>query len=252
MTEAITLATTTSTRDSGLLDELIPEFEQQSGITVKVIAVGSGQALEMGRRGDADVLLTHAPAAEEQFMADGHGSQRRPVMHNDFVLVGPESDPAKIRGETSVSKAFSEIARKKVPFVSRGDKSGTYMKEKGIWSKTELEPTGEWYLEAGAGMAQTLRLANEKQAYTLCDRGTYLAQKSGLELKVLSEGDSLLLNHYSVMLVNPEKHPSVHFEAAEKFADYLISAETQQAISEFGIQKFGSPLFYSHAADMNK
>jgi len=244
----ITLATTTSTRDSGLLDVLVPMFEDQTGIKVKVIAVGSGQALEMGRRGDADVLLTHAPAAEKKFMAEGNGSKRLPVMHNDFVLLGPQSDPAKIQGETSIAEAFTRIAGSKSPFVSRGDESGTHMKEKRIWGISKIHPGDDWYIQTGTGMAQALRMASEKTAYTLTDRGTFLAQHDRLDLIVLCEGDPLLLNRYSVILVNPIKHPHVSHTAAQKFSDFLLSPETQKTIGKFGVEKHGQPLFFPKEA----
>jgi tungstate transport system substrate-binding protein len=173
---AITLATTTSTQDSGLLDALLPRFRQETGIEVKVVAVGTGQALQLGRRGDADVLLVHDPAGEEQFMAEGFGSERRPVMHNDFVLVGPPADPAGVKGQASAAAAFARIARARAPFVSRGDESGTHQKEKAVWRAAGIEPGGDWYVRAGGGMGQVLRMATEKRAYTLSDRGTFLAQ----------------------------------------------------------------------------
>ncbi|HID20966.1 MAG TPA: tungsten ABC transporter substrate-binding protein [Planctomycetaceae bacterium] len=244
---AITLATTTSTRDSGLLDVLIPVFEERTGIEVKVVAVGSGQALEMGRRGDADVLLTHAPAAEERFVAEGHGIERRSVMANDFVVVGPESDPAGIRDQPSAAEAFRRIALRKALFVSRGDESGTHMKERAIWKQAGIEPDGEWYLPVGRGMAEALRVASETQAYALADRGTFLAQRDGLSLSVLLEGDPLLHNPYSVMLVNPDKHSHVNVAAARRFAEFLVAEETQKLISRFGRDRFGQPLFFPTA-----
>lgn len=245
--QAITLATTTSTRDSGLLDAIVPMFEKQHGIHVRVVAVGSGQALEMGRRGDVDVLLTHAPEAEETFVEQGFGINRRGVMYNDFVLVGPADDPALIKGEASVCEAVRKIRASNSPFVSRGDNSGTHMKEQKIWSQAELQPTGEWYLEAGSGMAATLRVASEKQAYALCDRGTFLSQQDSLELAILSEGDAILRNDYAVIPISPEQHPHVRATAAEKFATFLQAPATQKAIAEFGKEKFGQPLFFPHA-----
>jgi len=240
----ITLATTTSTQDTGLLDMLLPLFRQETGIEVKAIAVGSGQALELGRRGDADVLLTHSPAAEEKFMAEDHGSERRPLMYNDFVLVGPPNDPAGQKGKASIVEAFQGIARKGSPFVSRGDESGTHQKELQIWKQAQVRPAGDWYIRAGTGMAQALRMANEKRAYTLSDRATYLSQRKKLDLAVMAEGDPLLKNNYAVILLNPEKHPQVKQEAARKFADFLLKPETQKAIEDFGVEAYGQPLFF--------
>lgn len=242
--KTMTLATTTSTRDSGLLDVLVPMFEKQTSIQVKVVAVGSGQALEMGRRGDADVLLTHAPTAEKAFVAEGHGMERRLAMSNDFVLVGPKFDPANIGEANSITEAFIRIATRMSPFVSRGDESGTHMKEQGIWQMAKISPKGDWYIQAGSGMAQTLRMASEKDAYTLSDRGTFLAQRNDLDLAILFQGDSKLQNQYAVILVNPQKHPHVKLEAARKFADFLKAAEVQDLIGKFGVEKFGEPLFF--------
>lgn len=240
----ITLATTTSTRDSGLLDELVPMFEQQTGIHVKVVAVGSGQALEMGRRGDVDVLLTHAPAAETEFVEQGFGVHRRGVMHNDFVVVGPIDDPAAIASEASVRDAFRRINESESLFISRGDNSGTHMKEWVIWEEADVDPAGQWYLEAGSGMAATLRVASEKQAYALCDRGTFLSQQAALELKILSQGDALLRNDYSVTAISSDKHPHVNATSAGAFAEFLLAPGTQQSIAEFGKDKYGQPLFF--------
>lgn len=242
----LTLATTTSTQDSGLLDALLPLFRAETGIEVKVVAVGTGQALQLGRRGDADVLLVHDPFAEEKFMAEGFGAERRSVMYNDFVLVGPPANPAGIKGQPAIVEAFRQIARLGSPFVSRGDKSGTHQKEKEIWRKTAIEPQGDWYIRAGAGMGQVLRMANEKRAYTLTDRGTYLAQRQGLDLAIHSEGDLILINRYSVIVVSPEKHAQVYFHAARKFADFLLSPKTQKAIAAFGTERYGQPLFFPH------
>jgi tungstate transport system substrate-binding protein len=244
-TKTLTLATTTSMRDSGLLDVLAPMFEEQTGIAIKVVAVGSGQALEMGRRGDVDVLLTHAPAAEEQFVAAGYG-ERRPMMFNDFVVVGPESDSAEILGEKSICAAFAKIADSKSTFISRGDNSGTHMKEELLWERTEVAPSREWHLETGSGMAATLRVANEKQAYTMCDRSTFLALRSGFDLTILSEGDPLLSNEYSVTIISQSKHPHVKIDLAEKLADFLVAPATQRVIAEFGKDQFGEQLFFPH------
>lgn len=240
----LTLATTTSTRDSGLLDVLLPKFEKETGIEVKVVAVGSGQALELGRRGDADVLLTHAPEAEERFVAAGHGVERQAVMHNDFVIVGPEADPAHVQRELSIAEAFRRMARSEAPFVSRGDDSGTHMKEKRIWQEAGAEPQGDWYIRAGAGMAEALRMASQLRAYTLSDRGTFLAQRNGLALVILFEGDRLLENRYSAIVVNPERHPHVHQAGARRFIEFLVSPEVQRTIAEYGVSESGEPLFF--------
>lgn len=244
----IVLATTTSTRDSGLLDVLIPQFEAQTGHRLQVIAVGSGQALELGRRGDADVLLTHAPEAEEAFVRAGHAALRRPVMHNDFVIVGPPSDPAGVAATESAVEALDAIAAGEHLFVSRGDHSGTHMKEQRLWELAGIEPSGSWYLDAGSGMAQTLRVANEKWAYTLTDRGTLLAVRDTLDLVILHEGDPLLLNKYAVLVVAAETHTAEKHAAAVQFAEFLTSPETQQAIGSFGVREFGQPLFFPHAS----
>ena len=242
--KTLTLATTTSTQDSGLLDVLLPRFRARTGIEVKVVAVGTGQALELARRGDADVLLVHDPAAEQRFMDDGFGAGRREVMHNDFVLVGPADDPAGVKGQASVAEAFARIARRGSAFVSRGDESGTHQKEKAAWRQAGVEPRGDWYLRAGAGMGQVLRLAGEKRAYTLSDRGTFLALRGGLDLAVLGEGDPLLVNPYHVIVVNPAKHPHVRRREAEQLADFLLSPEGQGLIADFGKDRFGQPLFF--------
>jgi tungstate transport system substrate-binding protein len=242
--ESLTLATTTSTQDSGLLDVLVPLFEKQSGVQVKVVAVGTGQALQLGRRGDADVLLVHDPAAEETFVAEGYGVERRQVMYNDFVVVGPKDDPAKVKGERSVAEAFARIAGTRSPFVSRGDESGTHQKEKQVWRQAKIEPQGDWYIQAGAGMGSVLRMTDQKRAYTLSDRATFLAQRAGIDLDILLQGDRLLVNRYSVIVVNPEKQPHVRPQAARKFSNFLLSAEGQKAIADFGKDRFGQPLFF--------
>jgi tungstate transport system substrate-binding protein len=243
--ETLVLATTTSTRDTGLLDVLLPIFKDKTGIDVKAVAVGSGQALELGRRGDADVLLTHSPSAEEKFMAEGYGEERRPLMYNDFVVVGPASDPAKLKGAASVKEVFQWIAQSKSPFVSRGDESGTHVKEKQLWESVKIKPERDWYIQAGTGMAEVLRMADQKKAYTLSDRATYLSQQKSLDLKVAFEGDASLKNHYSVIVVSPQKNPKMRRDSARKFADFLLSPEGRKILTEFGVSKFGRQLFFS-------
>ncbi|OPY75359.1 MAG: PBP superfamily domain protein [Syntrophorhabdus sp. PtaU1.Bin058] len=244
----IILATTTSTQDSGLLDVLIPVFEKKTGYFVKTIAVGSGQAMAMGQKGEADVLLVHSPAAEIKFVADGYGINRRLIMHNDFVVVGPAADPAKIKGIKSAAEAFKKIAAEQGLFLSRGDNSGTHAKEKSIWKASGVKYEDEkWYQQTGLGMGQTLNVASEKRAYTLTDRGTYLALKKRLDLDILVEGDAILLNIYHVIEVNPAKFPKVNIPGGKAFADFMVSKETQGIIKTFGVDKFGSPLFFPDA-----
>lgn len=242
------LATTTSTQDSGLLDVLIPIFEKKSGYFVKTIAVGSGQAMAMGQKGEADVLLVHSPAAEKKFIADGFGIDRRIVMHNDFIVVGDRSDPAAIKGVNTTPEAFKKIADAGALFLSRGDKSGTHVKELDVWKAAGIVPAGQkWYQETGLGMGQTLNVANEKRGYTLADRGTYLSRKKDLKLDLLKEGDPILLNVYHVIQVNPAKWPKVNEEGAKAFADFMVSTETQEIIKTFGVDKFGGALFFPDA-----
>jgi len=241
------LATTTSTRDSGLLDALLPVFEEQSGYKVKMVAVGTGAALAMGEEGNADVLLVHAPSSEEELMAKGFGSQRDLIMHNDFIIVGPKDDPAGIGGMTVASDAFAKIAEAQSIFVSRADDSGTNKKELAIWKTAGVTPEGVWYLESGQGMGDTLRIASEKFGYTLTDRATYLANQATLELDILVEGDPVLLNIYHVIVVNPDKWPKVNVEGAKAFAAFLTSKDTQKLISEFGVAEYGAPLFFPDA-----
>lgn len=243
----IILATTTSTQDSGLLDVLIPIFEGRSGYTVKTVAVGTGQALKMGEDGNADVLLVHAPAAEKELMDGGFGAERLLVMHNDFVIVGPADDPAGIKGDVSAVEALVKIASAAAAFVSRGDDSGTHKAELVLWKNGEIDPQGDWYIESGQGMAATLKIAGEKAAYTLTDRATYLATREGLGLEILVEGDPVLLNVYHVITVNPEKWPKVNNAGATAFAQFLIDGETQKVIGEFGVDKYGQPLFFPDA-----
>ena len=244
----IILATTTSTQDTGLLDVLIPEFQKKTGYFVKTIAVGSGQAMTMGQKGEADVLLVHSPAAEEKFVAEAYGINRRLVMHNDFVVVGPATDPAKIKGTKSTIEVFKKIAASASLFLSRGDNSGTDAKEKSIWKAGNIKYDGEkWYQQTGLGMGQTLNVASEKKAYTLADRGTYLSLKKNLGLDILAEGDAILLNIYHVIEVNPAKWPKVNAAGAKAFADYMVSKETQTIIKTYGVEKFGGPLFFPDA-----
>jgi tungstate transport system substrate-binding protein len=246
--KTLILATTTSTQDTGLLDVLIPIFEKQTGYFVKTIAVGSGQAMTMGQKGEADVLLVHSPAAEKKFMEDGFGVSRRLVMHNDFIIVGPSDDSAKIKGLKSAAEAFKKIAAAQALFISRGDNSGTHAKEKDIWKVAGVKYEGEkWYQQTGLGMGQTLNVAAEKKAYTLADRGTYLAVAKTMKLDILVEGDAVLLNIYHVMEVNPQKWPKVNIAAAKAFADFMVSKETQEIIKTYGIDKYGSPLFFPDA-----
>lgn len=250
--KTMTLATTTSTQDSGLLDYLLPMYEEEFNVTVEVIAVGSGQALQMGKDGDADVLLVHSPAAEKTFMEEGDGVRREDVMYNDFVIVGPESDPAGINGMTSAAEAFAAIAAAQAPFVSRGDDSGTHSKEKSVWKAAALEPAGDWYVSAGQGMGAVLTMSQEMGAYTLSDRATYLAQTGeGLALKIMVEGDKVLLNPYGVIAVDPAKNEQVDEKLANQFIDWLISVPTQEKIAEFGVDKFGAPLFFPDSAPWN-
>ena len=242
------LATTTSTQDSGLLDKLIPIFEKKTGYFVKTIAVGSGQAMAMGQKGEADVMLVHSPAAEKKFVAEGYGINRRIIMHNDFVIVGPSGDPAKIKGTKSASESFKKIASGGALFLSRGDNSGTHAKEKSIWKAAGINQEGEkWYQQTGLGMGRTLSVASEKNGYTLADRGTYLALKKNLALDILLEGDAILLNVYHVIEVNPAKWPKVNAAGAKAFADFMVSRETQEIVKTFGVDKYGSPLFFPDA-----
>jgi len=244
----VILATTTSTQDSGLLDVLIPVFEKKTGYFVKTISVGSGQAIAMGQKGEADVLLVHSPDAEMKIVADGSGINRRLIMHNDFIIVGPASDPAKIKGVKSTQEAFKKIAATQSLFISRGDNSGTHSKEKEIWKAAGVKYEGEkWYQQTGLGMGQTLNVASEKKTYTLADRGTYLALKKRLDLEILAEGDAILLNIYHVIEVNPAKFPKVNAAGGKAFAGFMVSKEAQDMIKTFGVDKFGSPLFFPDA-----
>jgi tungstate transport system substrate-binding protein len=239
----IILSTTTSTQDSGLLDVLVPLFEKQTGYTVKTISVGTGQALALAARGEADVALCHAPSLEKKYVADGKMHDRRLVMYNDFLLIGPESDPAKVRGEKSVVAAFKKIAESGTRFVSRGDKSGTHVLELSLWKAAGLTPAAPWYIESGQGMGATLGIANDRQAYTLSDRATMLAFSKRVDLKPMVEGDRRLLNIYSVMEVNPANGPRVNVAGGKAFAEFMLAPETQQVIKTFGVDTYGQPLF---------
>lgn len=242
------LATTTSTQDSGLLDVLVPEFQSQTGYNVKTISVGTGQSLALGERGEADVVLVHAPDSEKAWMEAGHGVDRRLVMYNDFVIVGPPSDPVGLAGAASAVEAMQKIAANGGLFVSRGDNSGTHQLEMKLWRDAAFDPRGtSWYQEAGQGMGAVLTIANEKEAYTITDRGTYLARQPTLDLVILAEGYPTFLNVYHVMVVNPEKGSHINVEGARAFADFLVAPETQATIATFGVERFGQPLFFPAA-----
>jgi tungstate transport system substrate-binding protein len=240
----IILSTTTSTQDSGLLDVLIPRFEQQTGYRVKVVPIGSGAAIALGQRGEADVVLAHAPDNERQFVASGVGIDRQIVMYNDFVIVGPAADPAKINGATDVLDAMKKIAASGSPFISRGDNSGTQQLELSLWKLAGITPQGQgWYTESGSGMGQTLQIADQRRAYTISDRATYLAFQNKIQLSILVEKDERLLNVYHVILVNPARFPAVNAAGAQAFVDFILAPDTQQFIGQFGIDKYGQPLF---------
>ena len=236
------LSTTTSTQDSRLLDVLVPMFEQATGYSVKTISVGTGQALALAARGEADVTLAHAPALEKKYVAEGKMLNRRLVMYNDFVVIGPPEDPAGIKGRRAPA-AFQQIAAVGARFVSRGDKSGTHLLEQALWKQAGIEPKGSWYIESGQGMGQTLGIANERRAYTLTDRGTYLAFQKRIDLPILVEKDRPLLNIYSVLEVNPANRPRVNATAGKAFADFMLSPAVQATIRTFGVDKYGQALF---------
>ena len=247
--KSVILSTTTSTQDSGLLGVLVPLFEKQTGYSVKTVSVGTGQALALAAKGDADVALVHAPSLEKQYVAEGKLLNRRLVMYNDFVIIGPKEDPAKVRSSKSASGALKAIEQAKVNFVSRGDSSGTHILEKSLWKAAGIEPKGSWYMEARQGMGATLGIANERNAYTLTDRGTYLALRNGVSplrnrvsLRILIEGDRALLNIYSVVEVNPANGPRINSVGGKAFADFMVAPETQNVIRNFG-KKFGQSLF---------
>jgi tungstate transport system substrate-binding protein len=238
----LVLSTTTSTQDSGLLDVLVPMFEQATGYSVKTISVGTGQALALAARGEADVTLAHAPALEKKYVEDGKMLNRRLVMYNDFVVIGPADDPARVKGLPAAA-ALQRIADASARFVSRGDKSGTHLLEQALWKQAGLEPRGTWYIESGQGMGPTLLIANERKAYALTDRGTYLTFQKRVELPILVEKDRPLLNIYSVMEVNPANGPRVNAAAGKAFADFMLSPAVQAVIKTFGVDKYGQPLF---------
>lgn len=252
--DKLILATTTSTADSGLLDFILPDFEKKFNVKVDVVAVGTGQALEIGSKGDADVLLVHSRKGEDQFVADGNAVRRDDVMYNDYIIVGPKADPAKVQGAESAKAAFKGIMDAGQTFVSRGDKSGTNTKELSIWASVPVTPTKDmkWYNSIGQGMGDTLLFANENQAYTLADRGTYLSMRDKLpDLEIVMGGNNLaenkdkaLLNPYGVLAVNPAKHPSVKADLAQKFVEWILSVDTQKMIGSYGVDTFGQPLFY--------
>lgn len=250
----LTLATTTSTEDSGLLDDLLPVFEEETGYEVDVIAVGTGQALEIGRRGDADILLVHAPELEEEFVDEGYGTERYPVMYNDFILLGPPEDPAQLGEAAETPEAMQALVDAgeagEAEFASRGDESGTHTKELSLWEgvQDDVEEM-EWYNSLGQGMGDTLVAANEMGAYTLADRGTYLAMEEQLaNLEIVFEDSPELHNPYGIIPVNPEEFPNVHYDAAQELVDFFIRDDIQERISEFGVEEFGQPLFFPDAA----
>ena len=239
----VILATTTSTQDSGLLNELIPLFEKQSGYRVKTVAVGTGQALAMAAKGEADVVLVHAPSLENKYVAQGKLLNRRVVMYNDFIIIGPSNDPAEIKSSKTAVAALKLIEQSHAPFVSRGDNSGTHSLEKSLWKSAGITPKGAWYVESGQGMGATLKIANDRSAYTISDRGTYLAFLKGLTLPILVQGDRRLLNFYSVMEVNPANGPKINTAGGKAFADFMVAPSTQSVIKNFDVKKFGQPLF---------
>jgi tungstate transport system substrate-binding protein len=245
--QAVILSTTTSTQDSGLLDVLVPMFEKQTGYTVKTISVGTGQSLALAAKGEADVCLVHAPDSEKKYVADGLLLNRRLVMHNDFIIVGPTEDPAKIKGLASAVDALRRIAEAKATFVSRGDNSGTHQLEKKLWQEAKIVPAGTWYLQAGQGMGATIGIASEKRAYAVTDRGTFLAFQKRVQLVNLVEKDRILLNIYSVLEANATKFPRVNAAGGKDFADFMVSKEAQDVIKTFGMDKYGEPLFFPDA-----
>jgi len=246
---AIKMATTTSTENSGLLVALLPEFTKETGITVHVIAVGSGKAIKLGENGDVDVVFVHSRKAEDKFVADSFGVNRRDVMYNDFVIAGPAPDPAKIKGSKSAADAFKKIAGRQAPFISRGDESGTHVKEKELWHAA-VRPAGKWYVQAGQGMEAVLTMADEKQGYMLTDRGTFIAMEDKLKLVILCEGDTSLYNPYGIIAVNPKKYPHVKYAETMRFIEWITSPRGQSLIA--GFAKNGKQLFFPNAAAIGK
>lgn len=246
--ESIILSTTTSTENSGLLAYILPDFTEKTGLEVKVVAVGTGKALQMGRDGEADVLLVHAKSAEELFIEENHGVERFDVMYNDFVILGPDSDPAELStSKDNVAQSFKKLFETESSFVSRGDDSGTHKKEKSLWEVAGVEPQGDNYISAGKGMGDVIQMTDELQAYTMSDRATYLALSESIELAVVVEGDPVLFNQYGVMAVNPDKNDQINNTGANAFIKWLLSADTQKMISGFGVEKYGQPLFIPNA-----
>lgn len=246
----IKLATTTSTQDSGLLDEILPIFTDETGYDVDVIAVGSGEAMKLGENGEADVLLVHSPQAEKDFVAAGHGPARYDVMYNDFVILGPKADPAGINAAApkSAQTAFKKIYDDKVKFISRADDSGTHKKELSIWEKLTLKPSGDWYIESGKGMGDVITMTNEMLGYTLADRATWLSMADKTDLKIVTEGDKDLFNQYGVIVVDPKKNDQINAEGAKAFQDWILSDATQKIIGKFGVDKYGISLFKPNAS----
>lgn len=247
--ESIILATTTSTENSGLLDYIIPVFEEETGIEVKVVAVGTGKALQMGRDGEADVLLVHAKQREITFVEEGHGTERFEVMYNDFVVIGPKNDPANLlnNAKADIVAGFKLINEGKLDFVSRGDDSGTHTKEMNLWIEAKIDPSGDWYISAGRGMGDVIQMADEKQAYTLTDRATFLALSDTIDLVVLLEGDSKLFNQYGIIPINPDKNEAINHDGATEFVNWILAEEAQKLIAKFGVEKFGQALFIPNA-----
>lgn len=247
--QSIILSTTTSTQDSGLLDFLLPKFTAETGIEVQVISVGTGKAIQMGKDGEADVLLVHAKADEEAFVAEGHGPARYDVMYNDFILVGPKDDPAGVKASSAnnIVDSLKLIADKQATFISRGDDSGTHKKELNLWKTAVIEPAGDWYIEAGQGMGDVLKMADEKAGYTIADRATYLSMKDTLELEIVTENDTNLYNQYGVIVVDPNKNENINGEGALEFQEWILSEAAQSLIAEFGMDKYGQSLFIPNA-----
>lgn len=245
----IILATTTSTQDSGLLDELLPEFTYDTGYVVNVVAVGSGKAMQMGKDGEADVLLVHSPQDERNFVAEGHSPARFDVMYNDFVLLGPTEDPAGIKADAAkdIKAALKKLYDEQIPFVSRGDESGTHKKELAIWNSLDLEPSGDWYVSAGKGMGEVITMANEMLGYTLSDRATWLNMKNAFDLEIVTEGDTDLFNQYGVMIVDPGKNDQINADGAAAFQEWILSEKAQTLIGEYGTVEYGQPLFTPNA-----